>query len=177
MPRGRVGELQRENERLRQRLVQAETIIEVQKKVSLLLGSDPGPASRSDKPGWMRQRPWGRTSGWCRLPQPGGGARHLLSPACPDPRVRHRGTGPPAAAQAHRHGAPGRPGPPALGALVDASPYTLHATLLEEGQYPCSVRTRYRILAAEDQLRERRRLRQHPHYAKPELLATGPNQL
>ena len=46
----RVGELQRENERLRQRLVQAETIIEVQKKVSLLLGIDPGPAARSDKP-------------------------------------------------------------------------------------------------------------------------------
>jgi putative transposase len=61
--------------------------------------------------------------------------------------------------------------------FVDASPYTLHATLLEEGQYPCSVRTLYRILAAEDQLRERRRLRRHPHYAKPELLATGPNQL
>ena len=39
------------------------------------------------------------------------------------------------------------------------------------------MRTLYRILAAEDQLRERRRLRQHPHYAKPELLATGPNQL
>jgi len=46
----RVVELQRENERLRQRLVQAETIIEVQKKVSLLLGIDPGPASSSDKP-------------------------------------------------------------------------------------------------------------------------------
>jgi hypothetical protein len=46
----RVVELQRENERLRQRLVQAETIIEVQKKISLLLGIDPGPASRSDKP-------------------------------------------------------------------------------------------------------------------------------
>ena len=46
----RVGELQRENERRRQRLVQAETIIEVQKKVSLLLGIDPGPASRSGKP-------------------------------------------------------------------------------------------------------------------------------
>jgi putative transposase len=88
--------------------------------------------------------------------------------------------------------APARPAPPLKlsaterqGALdllhsqrfVDASPYTLHATLLEEGQYPCSVRTLYRILAAEDQLRERRRVRQHPHYAKPELLATGPNQL
>jgi hypothetical protein len=43
-------ELQRENERLRQRLVQAETIIEVQKKVSLLLGIDPGPVPSSDKP-------------------------------------------------------------------------------------------------------------------------------
>jgi len=34
----RVGELERENERLRQRLAQAETIIDVQKKVSSLLG-------------------------------------------------------------------------------------------------------------------------------------------
>ena len=46
----RAGELQRENERRRLRLVQAETIIEVPKKVSLLLGIDPGPAARSDKP-------------------------------------------------------------------------------------------------------------------------------
>ncbi len=46
----RVVELQRENERLRQRLVQAETIIEVQKKISLLLGIDPGPVPSSDKP-------------------------------------------------------------------------------------------------------------------------------
>jgi len=88
--------------------------------------------------------------------------------------------------------APARPAPPlkltteerdhALTILhserfVDASPHTIHATLLDEGQYPCSVRTLYRILAAEDELRERRNLRQHPHYAKPELLATGPNQL
>jgi len=37
----RVLELERENERLRQRLLQAELIIDVQKKVSLLLGIDP----------------------------------------------------------------------------------------------------------------------------------------
>jgi transposase InsO family protein len=61
--------------------------------------------------------------------------------------------------------------------FVDASPHTIHATLLEEGQYPCSVRTLYRILTAEDELRERRHLRRHPQYAKPELLATAPNQL
>jgi transposase InsO family protein len=88
--------------------------------------------------------------------------------------------------------APARPAPPlkltaaerdnALAILhserfVDASPHTIHATLLDEGQYPCSVRTLYRILDAEEELRERRNLRQHPQYAKPELLATGPNQL
>lgn len=61
--------------------------------------------------------------------------------------------------------------------FVDASPHTIHATLLDEGQYPCSVRTLYRILAAEGELRERRNLRRHPSYSKPELLATGPNQL
>lgn len=37
----RVAELERENARLRRRLEQAETIIEVQKKVSALLGSSP----------------------------------------------------------------------------------------------------------------------------------------
>ena len=35
------------------------------------------------------------------------------------------------------------------------------------------MRTLYRILAAEDELRERRNVRQHPQYAKPELLATA----
>jgi len=61
--------------------------------------------------------------------------------------------------------------------FVDASPHTIHATLLEEGLYPCSVRTMYRILAEEGEVRERRAVVRHPQYAKPELLATGPNQL
>jgi putative transposase len=61
--------------------------------------------------------------------------------------------------------------------FVDASPHTIHATVLEEGHYPCSVRTMYRLLAEEGEVRERRNLLRHPHYAKPELLATGPNQL
>jgi hypothetical protein len=46
----RVAELERENERLRQRLLQAETIIEVQKKVSLLLGIDPSPSPSAGRP-------------------------------------------------------------------------------------------------------------------------------
>ena len=61
--------------------------------------------------------------------------------------------------------------------FIDASPYTLHATLLDEGRYLCSVRTFYRILKEHGEVRERRRQLQHPNYAKPELLASAPNQL
>jgi len=35
----------------------------------------------------------------------------------------------------------------------------------------------YRILAQEGELKERRNVCRHPQYAKPELMATGPNQL
>lgn len=59
----------------------------------------------------------------------------------------------------------------------DSSPREIYATLLDEGCYVCSISTMYRILREHDELRERRQQRQHPAYAKPELLATGPNQL
>jgi putative transposase len=61
--------------------------------------------------------------------------------------------------------------------FIDAAPAQIYATLLDEGQYLCSVRTMYRLLAANDEVRERRQQRRHPAYAKPELLATGPNQV
>jgi putative transposase len=61
--------------------------------------------------------------------------------------------------------------------FVDACPHTIQAILLDEGRYHCSARTMYRILAEEGELKERRAVRRHTHYAKPELLATGPNQL
>ena len=35
----------------------------------------------------------------------------------------------------------------------------------------------YRILAGADEVRKRRNQRRHPVYARPELLATGPNEL
>jgi putative transposase len=57
------------------------------------------------------------------------------------------------------------------------SPAAVVATLLEEGRYLCSPRTMYRILAAKDEVRERRAQLRRPSYAKPELLATGPNQV
>jgi putative transposase len=61
--------------------------------------------------------------------------------------------------------------------FVDSAPAQVHACLLDEGKYLCSTRTMYRILDAEGQVRERRDQLVHPAYARPELLATGPNQL
>ena len=60
--------------------------------------------------------------------------------------------------------------------FVDRSPAEVATTLLDEGQYLCSERTMYRILAANQPVRERRNQLAHPQYAKPELVATGPNQ-
>jgi putative transposase len=59
----------------------------------------------------------------------------------------------------------------------DCSPAQVWASLLDEGHYLCSVRTMYRLLAARGEDRERRDQLIHPPYRKPELLATGPNQL
>ena len=59
----------------------------------------------------------------------------------------------------------------------DQPPGEVYAALLDEGVYLCSVRTMYRILEAEEEVRERRNQTRHPTYAKPELLATQPNQL
>ena len=61
--------------------------------------------------------------------------------------------------------------------FVDKTPYEVYATLLDEGEYLCSIRTMYRILAANDEVRERRNQLRRPNYTKPELLATAPNQV
>jgi len=61
--------------------------------------------------------------------------------------------------------------------FVDQAPPVVYASLLDEGRYLCSTRTMYRILAQENEVRERRNQRRHPHYTKPELIATGPNQV
>jgi putative transposase len=61
--------------------------------------------------------------------------------------------------------------------FADCAPPSVYATLLDEGRYLGSVRTMYRLLAADGQARERRNQLTHPAYAKPELLATGPNQV
>jgi len=61
--------------------------------------------------------------------------------------------------------------------FVDLAPAVVVATLLDEQRYLCSARTMYRLLAAHQEVRERRDQRRHPGYAAPELLATAPNQL
>lgn len=61
--------------------------------------------------------------------------------------------------------------------FMDQSPVEVYATLLDEGNYLCSIRTMYRLLAAANQVRERRDQLRHPSYQKPELLATAPKQL
>lgn len=60
---------------------------------------------------------------------------------------------------------------------LDQAPAAIVARLLDQGEYRCSVRTMYRILAEENEVRERRNQLRHPHYAKPELLPTAPNQV
>ena len=59
----------------------------------------------------------------------------------------------------------------------DCAPASIQATLLDEGQYLCSTRTMYRVLAQDGATRERRDQLTHPEYRKPELLATAPNRL
>lgn len=61
--------------------------------------------------------------------------------------------------------------------FVDLAPAEVYATLLDEGTYLCSERTMYRVLAENGEVRERRDISRHTHYAAPELLATKPNEL
>ena len=59
----------------------------------------------------------------------------------------------------------------------DDTPREVYASLLDEGQYLCHWRTMYRILQANQEVRERRDQLRHPAYQRPELLAQKPNEL
>ena len=61
--------------------------------------------------------------------------------------------------------------------FADQAPAEVYATLLDEDRYLCSIRTMYRLLGDSQEVRERRDQLRHPQYHKPELLATGPNQV
>ncbi len=61
--------------------------------------------------------------------------------------------------------------------FIDATPLQVYARLLDQGTYLCSVSTMYRVLHANQEVKERRRLARHPARAVPELVATGPGQV
>ena len=61
--------------------------------------------------------------------------------------------------------------------FVDMAPAEIHAVLLDEGVYLCSVSTMYRLLRARGEVRERRAQATHPPRKKPELIAETPNQV
>jgi putative transposase len=62
--------------------------------------------------------------------------------------------------------------------FCDSSPRQVYAKLQDEdGIYLCHWRTMYTILNEHDEVQERRRQRRHVKRVKPELRATGPNQV
>jgi len=61
--------------------------------------------------------------------------------------------------------------------FVDQSPGETYHCLLDEGRYYCSIRTMYRILAEQNEVKERRNQATHPHYTPPQLVASQPNQV
>lgn len=61
--------------------------------------------------------------------------------------------------------------------FVDMAPGEVHAILLDEGTYLCSVATMYRLLRRTGEVRERRRQATHPARVKPELIAEAPNRV
>jgi len=61
--------------------------------------------------------------------------------------------------------------------FADLPPTAVFAILLDEGRYHGSIRTMYRLLAAQGLSGERRKQRVHTLYAKPELLARRANEV
>jgi putative transposase len=61
--------------------------------------------------------------------------------------------------------------------FADTAPAEVWATLLDEGTYLGSLSTFYRLLRQAGESRERRAQATHPAAVKPELAATGPNQV
>jgi putative transposase len=61
--------------------------------------------------------------------------------------------------------------------FADLAPDEVWAILLDEGTYLGSVSTYYRVLREAGESRERRSQATHPAAVKPELVATGPNQV
>jgi len=61
--------------------------------------------------------------------------------------------------------------------FMDQTPRGVHAALLSQGVYLCSVRSMYRMLDEIKAVRERRALRSHDRAPVPRLVARAPNQV
>lgn len=61
--------------------------------------------------------------------------------------------------------------------FADKTPYEIYGTMLDEGQYLCSIRTMYRYLSELGESNERRRNHKKRDDIKPELLAIQPNEV
>jgi len=61
--------------------------------------------------------------------------------------------------------------------FVDKTPYEAYHALIDEGEYLCSPRTMYRILAEQGETVERRIQRGHRDAIKPKLIATQSNEV
>ncbi|OYV99763.1 MAG: hypothetical protein B7Z58_17840 [Acidiphilium sp. 37-64-53] len=61
--------------------------------------------------------------------------------------------------------------------FADQAPTEIFATLLDENAHHCSIRTMYRILGSNSEVRKRRAHLRHPAHQKPELLAERPNEV
>src|ERR1039458_10348039 len=158
-----LARARRENARLGRRLEHAEAIIEVQKKIAALLGIPLAPppgltasacaALNVSRASVYRQR--------ARLARP-------LAVRCPRPSPQRALTIVERQTMLDLLRAP---------RFADQAPAEVYASLLDEGAYHCSIRTMYRILAASQEVRDRRDHLRHPIYKKPELLARAPNEV
>jgi putative transposase len=61
--------------------------------------------------------------------------------------------------------------------FIDKTPYDVYYELIDKGEYHCSPRTMYRILAEQDETTDRRIQQNHRDAVKPELIATRPNEV
>jgi putative transposase len=108
-------------------------------------------------------------------------AGHLV-PAAPDQPARAEGSPGPAAERVQPRALAPAERTAILDALhsdrfADLAPDEVWATLLDEGTYLGSVAAYYRVLREAGESRERRAQATHPAAVKPELVATGPNQV
>ena len=60
--------------------------------------------------------------------------------------------------------------------FADQAPAEIYAALLDEGVYRCSIRTMYRLLNQNEEIRERRAQLRHPVYQKPDFWPNAPTK-